>query len=795
MFKLLRYFSITSLIVIVVMALLLSAFYERMAQKDLVRIEQARSVALTQSILNSVGPQFFRLLNAVSEPIPGKTSIQKEWELFNVAVLAQIDRLPVARFRVFDMEGLTIFSTDSRQIGASVDSEKGYHQAWAGIANSALWLQDQNHLGENDLAHLDILSSYVPIREVSAESPIRSVLALDIDVTTSMNAIKQAKRKMVMGVVVGLAILYIILFFIIRRADRIINRQALEREQSEKTLRHITQGVSASTGETFFRLLAKHLSRALNVDSVIVSELDQVSKSCLHTIVVFTQDRILDNFSYDLSGTPCEMVLKYGITGFDRDVSQQFLKWKLMKDLRAESYMGIPLLDAAGKPLGLLTILDEKPIENTKLAESMLKIFAARAAGEIERRQTEVALAEQALRDSLTGLYNRRQFYRQIESDIAKADHSQNILAILLCALDGFKTLNDAQGHQAGDRALGIVAQRIRESVAGSDQVFRWGEDEFVVILSRTDRERVIITADRIRKVVRETLNRIREDLDVSIGIAVYPDHARRVDDLIRIAGRAVYIAKKGGSRTHFGEEEYSLREDTIKVVFQPVVDVQSNEFFGYEALSRDAQGKMTVSELFRKFHRIGKLDELKVLCFRTQMKTAQEVGLKKVFLNIDFNLLRQLQPMAIPEGMQVVLEVSESEAIYDLENHLDIAKLWQDSGYKFAIDDFGAGFVSLPFIARLVPEHIKLDRSTLLQAVESSKFKPILRDLLLGLRNCSTEGIIAEGVESAKELEVVKELKIPLVQGFLLGKPEEIRPPSQTQGPSAKGSRSDGRM
>lgn len=203
----------------------------------------------------------------------------------------------------------------------------------------------------------------------------------------------------------------------------------------------------------------------------------------------------------------------------------------------------------------------------------------------------------------------------------------------------------------------------------------------------------------------------------------------------------------------------------------------------------------MTASELFRKFHRIGKLDELKVLCFRTQMKTAQQVGLKKVFINIDFNVLRQLQPMDIPEGMQVVLEVSESEAIYDLENHLEIAKLWQKSGYKFAIDDFGAGFVSLPFIARLVPEHIKLDRSTMLQAVESSKFKPILRDLLLGLRNCSTEGIIAEGVETAKELEVVKELKIPLVQGFLLGRPEEIRPPSHTQGPSAKGGRSDGRM
>ena len=93
------------------------------------------------------------------------------------------------------------------------------------------------------------------------------------------------------------------------------------------------------------------------------------------------------------------------------------------------------------------------------------------------------------------------------------------------------------------------------------------------------------------------------------------------------------------------------------------------------------------------------------------------------------------------------------------------------------SIDDFGAGFISLPFIARLIPEHIKLDRSTILQAVESNRFRRILKDLLLGLRNCSTDGLIAEGIESAHELEVVRELGIYLVQGYLLGKPEERRP------------------
>jgi EAL domain-containing protein (putative c-di-GMP-specific phosphodiesterase class I) len=181
---------------------------------------------------------------------------------------------------------------------------------------------------------------------------------------------------------------------------------------------------------------------------------------------------------------------------------------------------------------------------------------------------------------------------------------------------------------------------------------------------------------------------------------------------------------------------------------------------------------------LFKKYQVIGLLDDLKYLCFTTQIRTAQTIGIKKVFINVDFKLLGKLQPSSVPTGLDIILEISEGEAVHDVENHLAIAKRWREYGYKFAIDDFGAGFISLPFIARLIPEHIKLDRSTILQAVESSRFRRILKDLLLGLRNCSTDGIIAEGIELPQELEVVKELGIYLVQGYLLGKPEEIRPP-----------------
>ena len=393
-----------------------------------------------------------------------------------------------------------------------------------------------------------------------------------------------------------------------------------------------------------------------------------------------------------------------------------------------------------------------------------------------ERKRAEEALAEQAIRDSLTGLHNRRYFDSRIEEEISRADRNKQVLAILLCDLDHFKAINDTQGHHAGDEVLKAVAKNIQDSTRGVDLVFRWGGDEIVVVLSNANREGILITAERIRSGIQKISERDRLNLDLSIGVSLYPEHGRSVDALIRLADRALYIAKQGGGKVHIGEEEYHLDEHSIKVVFQPVVDIRLHQVLGYEALSRDPQGKLSILDLFKRYQAIGQLNELKRICFRSQLKSAQEVRLKRVFINADFELLTQLESVPKPPNMEVILEISEREALHDVENHLKVARKWRRLGYKFAIDDFGAGFISLPFIAQLIPDYIKLDRSTVLLAVSSMKFWRFLKDLLLPLRNYSTEGIIAEGIETEKELQVVKGMGIYLAQGFLLGRPEEIK-------------------
>lgn len=438
-----------------------------------------------------------------------------------------------------------------------------------------------------------------------------------------------------------------------------------------------------------------------------------------------------------------------------------------------QSVLIVPMA-TSDRILGLVILGRSRGLRESRFGASTIAVvqaLAKHAATAIDQAQ----LKREAIHDPLTNLYNRRHFTQRLREEIIRADRDDHLTAILLCDLDGFKAVNDTLGHQVGDDVLRTVAESIQASTRGTDLVFRWGGDEIVVILSKSTREGMLSVANRIREGVRQATAARRTAIDVSIGIGLYPEHGRNEDDLIRTADRALYIAKKSGDKVRVGEEDYELDRGSIKVVWQPVVDVSSDAVVGHEALARDPHGKLTSFELFDKYRAIGRLKELKQLTLTSQIQAAREIGLKRVFVNVDFGVLSQLDPIPKPPGTNVVLELSEREALHDLDNHLTVARKWRAEGYQFAIDDFGAGFISLPFLAMLVPEYVKVDRSTMLQAVASEKFKGFLGSLLQAVRAYATAGIIAEGIEEKRELRLVKELGMTLAQGYMFGRPGEV--------------------
>ena len=392
-----------------------------------------------------------------------------------------------------------------------------------------------------------------------------------------------------------------------------------------------------------------------------------------------------------------------------------------------------------------------------------------------ERKKAERALADLSIRDPLTDLYNRRHFNKRIKQEVSRSVRTQESFAILLCDLDNFKSVNDRRSHQFGDGVLESVARAIQQATRDADLVFRWGGDEFVVVLLVDDRPGILQVADRIREAVTAVGAAMGFELGVSIGIALYPQHGSDAEGLIRLADRALYIAKRRGDRVHIGEEEYELDTDIVHTVFQPIINIDSGQILGYEALSRCANGQSSIYELFDKFGAIGKLTELKEICFRKQLDVVREAKLTRAFINVDFDLLESLETIKKPENIEIILEISEKEALHDMEAHLAITNRWREEGYRFAIDDFGAGFISLPFLAKLMPEYIKLDRLTIRLAVSSDKFREFLNFLVRGLRNYAKKGIVAEGIELDEELEVVKNMGVHLAQGFLLGRPDRM--------------------
>jgi diguanylate cyclase (GGDEF)-like protein/PAS domain S-box-containing protein len=437
-----------------------------------------------------------------------------------------------------------------------------------------------------------------------------------------------------------------------------------------------------------------------------------------------------------------------------------------------------------------ITLRKQSEEEMRKLSESLesrilLRTAELRATNQaleneiIERRRAEQVLNRHANLDALTGLYNRRYFDVRAEEEIARADRKRVSFAIILCDLDDFKAVNYILGYRMGDWVLRAVGQKISESTRESDLVFRWRGDEMAVLLTDTTREGVLLTAERIRREVAKVGEEAEVPLHLSMGGALYPEHGTTVGQLIAMAARSLSIAKKGGDQIHVGDGEHPIDRQEIGMVFQPVVDLSSRRSIGYEALARDPLGKLTAPEFFKHYQASGRLNALKRLCFRSQLDEAERLGLRgeRLFLNVDFHLLNRLEMIRKPEEMEVILEISEAEASQsrDSESYLALLQKWRAEGFQIAIDDFGTGSFSFPFVEKLAPDYIKIDRSTLLQAVSSPKVRYFLNDLVFALRNYTTQGIIAEGIETEEELTVAQEMGVDFGQGYLLGRPEAL--------------------
>jgi diguanylate cyclase (GGDEF)-like protein len=410
-----------------------------------------------------------------------------------------------------------------------------------------------------------------------------------------------------------------------------------------------------------------------------------------------------------------------------------------------------------------------------------------------------------ALRDSLTGLPNRRLFDDRLQQAVASSDRSGATPAVMLIDLDRFKETNDTLGHAAGDALLRETAIRLVEVLRDGDTVARIGGDEFAVVLPDAPLIGIHETARRLRRAIETPLEHdgVMLGVGASIGIAVAPEHGRTVAALLRHADSAMYQAKRAGlghvvfdpgARERDAATDSLARElngalDRGEVVlhYQPTIRLDTLEVRGVEAVLRwehPREGTIAADRFLPLAERAGVHQRLYDFALREAVRQAGEWRRAGVDLSVavnldartllDRDLPRRLERLLAEHGVdaqQLEVEISEPALLSDVDRVTAGATELAALGVVLAVDDFGADQTSLKSLAYLPIEKLKLDRSLLMRALDSQRDRIVLAGVIelahkLGLAT------VATGVESAEALELVRELGCPLAQGDHLGAP-----------------------
>ena len=435
------------------------------------------------------------------------------------------------------------------------------------------------------------------------------------------------------------------------------------------------------------------------------------------------------------------------------------------------------------------------------------------------RKKNEEEIKYLAYHDVLTGLPNRKAFYERLEENLAQERYSyrderrtavRRKWALLFLDLDRFKYVNDTLGHDVGDELLKAVASRLRACLRKNDWIFRLGGDEFTVLINNLPTSiEVVKVIDKILKEIAAPYHIQEHELyvTVSIGISFYPDDGDKVEVLVKNADMAMYAAKEEGEAFHFFTEEMNrkgqermqlengLRQAILRnqfvLYYQPLVE-SSNGIVGMEALIRwqHPERGMIPPDLFiplaeetRAIILIGEW-VLQTAC--QQLKTWEDAGYKGLYMSVNVSTRQFRDPNFVTLVEQVLdstaidpnhlkLEITESSIMENSEEATLKMNALRTRGVHFSIDDFGTGYSSLSQLKHFPIDSLKIDRSFVLDSLESRDDQEIIKAILSMANNLHIE-TVAEGVETEEQKEFLSREGCQMMQGYYFSRPLAVR-------------------
>ncbi|QHT63605.1 EAL domain-containing protein [Paenibacillus lycopersici] len=420
---------------------------------------------------------------------------------------------------------------------------------------------------------------------------------------------------------------------------------------------------------------------------------------------------------------------------------------------------------------------------------------------------SERQLKRVAYRDAVTGLYNRVYFQERLEEMISLAGTRGRSFALLFLDLDQFKLINDTFGHASGDHLLREVAVRLSELLKRDELFSRIGGDEFTIILpSIKDAAHVREAARQIIQLFQQPflLQETEHYVTASIGITLFPEHSADAAELMKYADAAMYQAKAEGKNNYriyddtlMADSEHkiylknslrrALDSDEFQLHYQPQIEIGSGRIVGMEALLRwthPKRGVISPSDFIPIAEESGLMELIGERVLRDacrQNKAWQDAGLPPVRIAVNLSarqfsrhdlLAGQVKAILAENGLSpscLELEITENTAM--MEGNADTLQELRDLGITISIDDFGTQYSSLNYLKRLPVDKIKIDRSFVNGIRKEPKDEAIILAMLLMASHMNLS-IVAEGVETAEQLDFLRANRCHAVQGYLYYRP-----------------------
>ena len=650
MLSLLRYSQLLALAAIVAVVAALSLLYRGLVFDSLVESETHSNLALTRAFVNATWPSHVGFVARAGSLPPEELVSRPEIARMHQDLRQLSAGLGVVKVKIYDLQGLTVFSSDPRQIGEDKSTNPGFRSARAGQPASEITYRDHFDAWEGSISDRSIIATYVPVRRNDA-APAEAVLEVYSDVTSLIQRMQGAQWRVLAGVLAAMALMYCVMQLIFSRYRGALREQEAQRARQEERIRHL------------------------------------------------------------------------------------------------------------------------------------------------------------AYHDALTGLPNRARFTERLDEALRRARRAHWQVGLLFVDLDQFKRVNDSLGHDAGDRLLRVVAERIRKAIREADMLFRMGGDEFTVLLEDVrGPEEAAMVAKRMGEAINEALLLQHHELSVtaSIGIALYPRDETGGERLVKSADTAMYRAKELGRNRHafFSQEmnerveeqmlmeaalRRALKKGEFEIYYQPRVSADSGRPTGAEALLRwhhPEQGLMEPARFVPMLEESGLILQVGAWVLSEACRQAKHWHDAGAPLHISVNLssrqfrsdtLVDLVAQALRSSglapQMLELELTESLLIENVDHAIDVMHRLKALGVSLSIDDFGTGYSSLGYLKRFPIDCLKIDRSFVRDLHTSPKDAAIV-DAIAALAGSLGIGLVAEGVEQPGQADYLRGRHCTELQGFLFSKP-----------------------